>query len=51
MNEYGVIIDKTMLENTFKTDIKEVSELLNLKFILFVCIFGIAPSILVLKLT
>ena len=50
MSAYGVIIDKTMLENAFKTDAREVSELLNLKCILFVLWFGILPSLLVLKM-
>lgn len=49
MSAYGVIIDKTMLENAFKTDAREVRELLNLKLVLFVLFFGILPCLLVLK--
>ena len=47
MSAYGVIIDKTMLENAFKTDAREVRELLNLKLVLFVLFFGILPCLLV----
>lgn len=49
MSAYGVIIDKNMLENALKTDMREVRELLNLKFILFVLFLGILPCLLVLK--
>ncbi|RDU61103.1 phosphoethanolamine transferase [Helicobacter marmotae] len=49
MNAYGVIIDQTMLENALKTDSKEVSELLNVKFILFVLFLGILPCLFVAK--
>lgn len=49
MSAYGVIIDKVMIENAFKTDAREVQELLNLKLVLFVLFFGILPCLLVLK--
>lgn len=47
MLSYGVIIDSEMLRNAFKTDSKEVLDLLNLKFILFITLLALLPSLLI----
>lgn len=49
MNAYGVLIDTDMIDNALKTDIKEVSELLNFYFFAFILIFAILPCFLIIK--
>lgn len=49
MDTFSTIIDKDMIANLFQTDTKEALELITLKFILYIAILGIIPSIIVLK--
>lgn len=49
MHAYGIIIDKDMLDNVFKSDPKEIKELITVKMILFILLLGILPCVLVLK--
>jgi len=46
MNEYGVAIDATMMQNVFETDLREAAELLSWKFILVLALLGVLPSFL-----
>ena len=48
-NTYNVIIDDTMLQNTFETNISETADLLNIKLFLYVFILGIIPAYLIYK--
>lgn len=48
MSNYGVIIDSDMIRNIAKTDVKEVSDLLNTRFLLFAVFLGILPALLIL---
>jgi lipid A ethanolaminephosphotransferase len=41
---YGVFIDKDMIRNLFETDQREAVALLNLRFMLYLAVLGIAPS-------
>jgi lipid A ethanolaminephosphotransferase len=47
MTHYGVIIDKSMVQNAFETDTAEVHDLLSGAFILHLLLFGVLPSALV----
>lgn len=47
--KFGVFIDASMVENTFKTDTKEAFELLNFGFVLWVAFLGVLPSLVILK--
>ena len=47
INEYGIVIDKAMIQNIFETDPREAVELLSWKLVLFVALTGGLPSLLV----
>jgi len=49
MNAYGVVIDKIMFMNVLQTDIYEVHDLLNIKMLQYLFIFGLLPSFLIYK--
>lgn len=49
ITKFGVFIDASMIENTFKTDTKEAFELLNFGFVLWVAFLGILPSLVILN--
>jgi lipid A ethanolaminephosphotransferase len=50
MDSYGVMLDKSMLENVLETDIAETSELLNIKMLYYFILLGIVPSLIVIRL-
>ncbi len=45
MHQYGVVIDRTMIQNVFETDFREATDLFNWKMLVSVAVFGILPSI------
>lgn len=47
IQQYGIVIDKAMIQNVFETDTREAVELLNWKMAIFVIFLGILPSFLV----
>ncbi|WEF32763.1 phosphoethanolamine transferase [Pseudoduganella chitinolytica] len=47
MNEYGVVIDASMVQNVFETDPREAHELLGWRMAQTVTVLGILPSLLV----
>ncbi len=49
ITKFGVFIDASMIENTFKTDTKEAFELLNFGFVLWVAFLGVLPSLVIFK--
>jgi len=49
MNNYNVVIDHTMIQNIFSTNVKEASELFSFKLILYILLLGILPSLLVYR--
>ncbi|MDH3412778.1 MAG: phosphoethanolamine--lipid A transferase [Gammaproteobacteria bacterium] len=49
MDSYDVIIDDAMVENIFKTDMAESTDLITLKMILYVIFLGVVPSLFVYK--
>jgi len=48
-NQYGVIIDDKMVQNSFETDLSETLGLFNLKLLTYFLLLGIFPSLLVIK--
>ena len=50
MNQYGVAIDSTMMQNVFETDLREAAELLSWKLILMVALLGLLPSFLLWRI-
>lgn len=49
IGQYGVVIDKAMIQNVFETDTREAMELLNFKMIGFVALLGLVPSWLIAR--
>lgn len=50
MNAYGIVIHRTMIQNTLETDRREVSSLINGTMVLYIILLGIIPSILVARI-
>lgn len=50
MNRYGIVIDASMVQNVFETDVGEAHELLNWQLLQTVALLGILPSLLVWRL-
>ncbi|TLD85509.1 phosphoethanolamine--lipid A transferase [Helicobacter sp. MIT 05-5294] len=46
---YGVIIDRDMIDNVLKTDTQEVFDLLSPSLLIFIFLFGILPTLLIIK--
>ena len=44
MNEYNVVIDYTMIQNIVQTNLKESTELLSFKLLLYFLLFGLLPA-------
>ncbi len=49
MDTYNVVIDQEMIDNIFKTDVAETSDLISIKFILYFILLGVLPSVFVYK--
>lgn len=49
MNQYGAVIDRSMIQNVIETDSKEAFELLSVKMLLTIAVLGVLPSVLVLR--
>lgn len=49
INTYGVIIDKTMIGNILNTNYAESSSFFSIKLILYVVLFGVLPSIYIVR--
>ncbi|MGB0468551.1 MAG: phosphoethanolamine transferase [Pontibacterium sp.] len=47
MNSYGIMIDKTMVQNTMETDPGEVMDLLTLQMLADVTLMGILPALMI----
>ena len=50
INEYGVVIDRTMIQSVVETDLREAAELLNWRLLLFVALTGGLPSLLIAQI-
>lgn len=49
MDQYGVVIDKLMVQNVFETDIHEASELVSWRLAMMISALGILPSLLIAR--
>ena len=47
MNQYGVQIDRSMIQNALETDTREALELLNWRLLLTLLVLGVLPSLVV----
>ncbi|MEM5529479.1 phosphoethanolamine--lipid A transferase [Gammaproteobacteria bacterium AS21] len=48
INTFGIVYDKTMIQNTFETDIDEVADLFNAKLIIYIILLGVIPSMIII---
>ncbi|KQQ92060.1 hypothetical protein ASF77_08180 [Massilia sp. Leaf139] len=49
INEYGVVIDKAIIQSIFETDLHEATELLNWRLVAFIALTGGLPSLYVAR--
>ncbi|SOD20169.1 phosphoethanolamine--lipid A transferase EptA [Pedobacter xixiisoli] len=49
VNTYGVIIDKSMIGNILNTNFQESSSFFSVKLIIYLVLFGVLPSIYIIK--
>jgi len=49
INTYGTIIDETMIGNVLNTNYAEASSFFSIKLVLYVLLFGVLPSIYIVK--
>lgn len=49
VNTYSVIIDESMISNVLNTDYAESSSFFSLKLVMYIIVFGILPSIYIIK--
>jgi lipid A ethanolaminephosphotransferase len=45
--KYGVIIDKSMIQNVVETDYKEASELISFSLLFYLALYGLLPALVV----
>jgi len=50
MDSYGIMMDKSMMQNLMETDSREVVELINLKLVLHFLGFAVLPAVLVYRI-
>jgi lipid A ethanolaminephosphotransferase len=50
MQRYGVLIDRTMIQNVFETDRREAWDLVSVRLVLTVVLLGILPALAVARL-
>lgn len=49
MNQYGVVVDKAMVQNVIETDVHEATELVSWHLVLTIAVLGILPSLIVAR--
>jgi lipid A ethanolaminephosphotransferase len=47
MDTYGVIVDTSMIQNLFETDVSEVLELISVKLLVHIVFWGVLPTLLI----
>ncbi len=47
MREFGIVIDHDMVTNVFQTDRGEAADLITLKFVMWMLVLGVLPSLIV----
>ena len=49
MKTYGIMIDRSMINNVLAIEVGDISELLNVKMLYYLVVLGVIPSFLVLR--
>jgi lipid A ethanolaminephosphotransferase len=49
INQYGIQIDKAMIQNVLETDVREARELLSWNMAITIALLGVLPSVLLLR--
>ncbi|MEK6202035.1 MAG: phosphoethanolamine--lipid A transferase [Desulfobulbaceae bacterium] len=49
MDNYGIMIDRSMIKNVLATDVKDAAELFNVKMLFYCVLLGVIPSLLILR--
>jgi len=49
IDTYKVIVDESMIDNIFKTDLAEVADLMTMKFVLYMLLLGLLPAFVIYK--
>ena len=49
MDQYGILVDETMIENSLKTDPREVADLFNPLLLVYVLLIGVLPALIVAR--
>lgn len=49
MENYGIMIDRSMIKNVLATDMRDAAELFNVKMLYYFVVLGVIPSLLVLR--
>jgi len=49
INTFGIVYDKSMIQNTLETDVHEISDLFSTKLIIYIIVLGIIPSMLIIN--
>jgi lipid A ethanolaminephosphotransferase len=49
MNAYGIVIHPAMIQNTFETDVREASSLVNSTLFVYLMVLGVIPSVLIAR--
>ncbi len=50
MNNYNIVIDAAMIQNTLQTNTAEAKDLLSLKLVIYLLLLGVLPSLYVYKI-
>ena len=50
MDQYGILVDETMIENSLKTDPREVADLFNPLLLVYILFIGVLPGLIVAKI-
>lgn len=49
MNSYGIVVDRSMVQNVWGTDVREASELFNMRILYYFILLGLLPSFLIFR--
>lgn len=49
MSEYGLVIDRELIQSAAETDLREVADLLALRFFAWVIVLGVVPAVVVAR--
>ena len=50
MDAYGIMLDKSMIQNSLETDISETGELITLQLLFYFCLLGVLPAFVIVRM-